>query len=652
MFELRSIIRIFCALFALLISQPVLAQNTDAEIKEQAILDSLVEYIYNQEWGKPVPIEKFTVYKSDALSYQNILNQHYNFSDLITFWLVNGNSLMGNEELLKKYELLGVKIENNLTTNDTFYIDYLNNIALAYRTLSALQKSDSINQIIINYSQNSTDKWIQNKGLSAAYINAGILHVFKSEFKDAIEDCKTALDYAKAINDSNQIIISTYFLAKCYNSNKEYDLFLKTAQEAYSLVTQVSFYSEYTYSVVELWLQGLLRDATEHEQIEAIIADLEQIPTLSAITANHKLIYLSKLKPEHPFVLKFQKEYSAGNVLELIELLNDKAKNELVPHDYTRFLTSSARALTNHGYAAQGLDYMNLALENVQEIYTQKMSQDLAKIEGEKVKREKDIEIAAEQAKNQIFLISTVAAILLAAVILIALINIRKQAQKLRIKNNEIENQRAALEKADGEKALLIKEIHHRVKNNFQVVSSLLELQSRGIEDIKAKELAQEGQNRVKSMALIHQRLYQNEDLLISFEEYTGALVNEIAAMYDKEVDADIKAENFAFDVDTAVPLGLILNELITNAFKYAINENHKSLKIHFEKLDDSYKMVVKDNGKGIDPNFDLKRTKSLGLKLVNRLSQQLKGKAEILNEEGAAFAIYFKDTEMRKRSN
>lgn len=208
------------------------------------------------------------------------------------------------------------------------------------------------------------------------------------------------------------------------------------------------------------------------------------------------------------------------------------------------------------------------------------------------------------------------------------------------------------IEKALKEKQLLLKEVHHRVKNNFQIVSSLLELQTKGIEDEKALNLANEGKNRVKSMALIHQKLYQNDTGLIDFEEYIHVLVKELSYMYasDKHVKTHIHSENMQFDIDTAIPLGLIVNELITNAYKYAFDSaTDNELNIYINKLnDDEYKLVVSDNGRGIDDTLDLTKVKSLGLRLVRRLTKQLQGNFLWNNHNGATFEIIFKDTQKR----
>ena len=220
----------------------------------------------------------------------------------------------------------------------------------------------------------------------------------------------------------------------------------------------------------------------------------------------------------------------------------------------------------------------------------------------------------------------------------------KRQAEK---DKNLIEEQSLELKRSLEERESLLKEIHHRVKNNLQVIASLLYLQSGKFKDEDFKKVLEEGQGRVRSMALIHQKLYENDDLKsIPFNEYLNELVSEIKASFGNEmtkITLDIRAENIFFDVDTAVPLGLIVNELATNAFKYAFNNKPSgSFSIFLSEDDGTYTLNIRDDGNGIPEEVDIRKTKSLGLRLVRMLSQQLEGDFEIKNENGTSFELKF----------
>ncbi|MFY0605849.1 MAG: ATP-binding protein [Cyclobacteriaceae bacterium] len=212
-------------------------------------------------------------------------------------------------------------------------------------------------------------------------------------------------------------------------------------------------------------------------------------------------------------------------------------------------------------------------------------------------------------------------------------------------RTSEIITQKETIEKSLAERESLLKEIHHRVKNNLQIIASLLYLQSGKFEDEDFKKVLEEGQGRVRSMALIHQKLYENDDLKsIPFDEYLNELVGEIRASFGMgEVQLHIDATEIYFDVDTAVPLGLIVNEIATNAFKYAFDaESGGSFSIHLAKKGDEFQLMIKDDGKGIPDEIDIRKTKSLGLRLVRMLSQQLEGEFEIGSDNGTRFSLKF----------
>jgi len=258
-----------------------------------------------------------------------------------------------------------------------------------------------------------------------------------------------------------------------------------------------------------------------------------------------------------------------------------------------------------------------------------------------------ETELHVQKQEKQILIFATILIVLITLFIFIYARRTTKLANVLNEKNKIIN---ASLE----EKVLLLEEVHHRVKNNFQLVSSLLEFQSKEIDDKKALKTISEGQNRVRAMALIHRKLYENKDIKnIDFKDYCTLLVNELKDLYsgNHDVNITLDIEDLFFDIDTAIPLGLIINELVTNALKYAFKlktDNKLFLSITKDKHG-KYLLIVKDNGTGIPENIDITKIKSLGLRLARRLSKQLHGTFEFYNDNGSVFKITFKNTIQRR---
>lgn len=199
------------------------------------------------------------------------------------------------------------------------------------------------------------------------------------------------------------------------------------------------------------------------------------------------------------------------------------------------------------------------------------------------------------------------------------------------------------------EKEVLLKEVHHRVKNNMQVISSILNLQSSYVTDTYALNLLKESQNRIKTMAYIHESLYQNKTFTsINFSEYISTLTNNILQSYAasiQKVKLELDIQKIILNLDTSIPAGLIINELVTNSIKHAFTESNEGIiYINLHTKDNVLFLEVSDNGKGFPKEIDFRNTNSLGLQLVNTLVEQLNGKLELKEHKGGgtSFLINF----------
>ncbi len=208
------------------------------------------------------------------------------------------------------------------------------------------------------------------------------------------------------------------------------------------------------------------------------------------------------------------------------------------------------------------------------------------------------------------------------------------------------------------EKEILLQEIHHRVKNNMQVISSLLSLQSKHLSDPAAVEMFRECQHRIRTMALVHESLYKSSDLSkIEFGSYLRSLASHL--LHFNEVDSrrirlETALEEVYLDLQTAIPTGLIANELLSNAMKHAFpGKRSGTIELGFRPLPEgSYVLSVKDNGVGFPEGIDIRKTESLGLQIVSSLIDQVDGRFEILRENGTEFRIIFQTPHYPRRTS
>lgn len=306
----------------------------------------------------------------------------------------------------------------------------------------------------------------------------------------------------------------------------------------------------------------------------------------------------------------------------------------------------------------EALKYYTIAVTAKDSLYSQDKVRRLLSINFEEKEQAQQIEAENILNKNKIRLSILIGLITIMAAIAIILYKNNQQKQKankvLKDKNNEIEETVAQLKATqisltakNAENELLLKEIHHRVKNNLEVVSSLIALQSAKINDPEVQDAMLASQNRVQSMGILHQNLYQSEHLgFIEMKNYFQNLCENILDSYNQtdRIKVNIDMEEVELDVDTAVSVGLIVNELLTNSLKYAFPNGEKgTIKLSLENLDkDHLKLRISDNGVGKSFDSQAKGT-GFGTQLVDLLTLQIDGKLEQEVNNGTVISINFK---------
>lgn len=199
------------------------------------------------------------------------------------------------------------------------------------------------------------------------------------------------------------------------------------------------------------------------------------------------------------------------------------------------------------------------------------------------------------------------------------------------------------------QKELLLKEVHHRVKNNLQVVHSLLDLQALRISDTDMIDLLRDSQNRIRSMSLIHQTLYQSQNFAqVDFQRFLGELLPRLSESYgarSKRVGIDIRSTDVKLPINEAIPCGLIVNELVSNALKHGFpNDRKGTVLVEIRQgADHAVELSISDDGQGVPLDLDLAKSESLGLQLVHLLARQLHGQLEVRRSNPTRFTLRFR---------
>jgi two-component system, sensor histidine kinase PdtaS len=530
------------------------------------------------------------------------------------------------------YKRMGMPLKESFVVND---------MAIAYHYRGIYELALRKHYEALTLRQQGNDK----KLLAQSYNNIGLLYRAKKDYANAVSFLHQSLLLKKEIKDTQGIINTSMNIGSCFQYNKNYDSAYYYATVTEALAKEHNKPGDITGAVCNKGtaLKGLKKfSAAEPLLLQALSKAKATNNTSIMLTSMQGLgdIYF-----EQKQFAKALGQYRQGAAMaaeggrwkEPLATFYENMANcfaSLQQYDeaytYSRKYKSLQDSLLNEENTRH-INEMNALYETEQkQKQISQLSDDVTKgnIANKQSIRERDY-----------LLLSSLLLLALLVVIFISYRNSRRKTATL----NE---QNIVIEKALADKEVLLKEIHHRVKNNMQIVSSLLDLQSISIKDTQAAEAMREGKNRVQSMALIHQNLYQHDNLKgINAKEYIGQLLIHLKDSYNLsspsvEIKTDI--DDLNIDIDTMVPVGLMMNELITNVFKYAVPKAASpQLDIALKQEGNTLYLKVKDNGPGFASIDDIKTTKTFGLKMVRAFAQKLKAKMNVENNNGALIELF-----------
>ncbi len=475
------------------------------------------------------------------------------------------------------------------------------NIAFVYQEMGEKEKSIEYYQKAIRL----REKQGNERAILWGKLSIANFDLYDNPFK-ALQQYHPILKRSKALNNEVLTVWALRVMTKAYWNLNDLENALKYAFQRYDIVKHYSLENE---------------------------------------KRNISLFFLARiynLKKEYPIALKYAQQAIDGF----------RIKGGTDSEHYAEALHELATALQFTGSYKAAWDIIAAKDSIVAKRNTELQKTELAKAEVKLQLREKELayENKEKEKELQITKIEGEQNLLLSILGALGIIFILGffAYRRVQAANKTIDQQKDSLTQSLQEKEVLLKEIHHRVKNNLQIISNLMAKQARKTTDETVKKMMQEGQDRVQSMALIHQNLYQSDNLSeIDMKAYLEELTDNIARTQTtagKTIALQLDIDDSKLDIDTAIPLGLILNEVITNAYKYAFaDKDEGEIAIVFKKIADQKSLLqIKDNGIGMPDNFSFKKAKSLGLNLVQGLVQQLDGTMQLDGKDGTAFELVF----------
>ena len=340
--------------------------------------------------------------------------------------------------------------------------------------------------------------------------------------------------------------------------------------------------------------------------------------------------------------------------LEKTEDLNPKLKFLLMQANYFNATGDFSKANDNYRQY-QALSEKAAAIENAQRLQNEKVSisveqREIDLAQHDNLQKQVQLAEARQRSFRAYLLAGTLVMLVIMSFLILNNYNSKKRENQLALKNSQISQQKYQIEQSLRDKDVLIKEIHHRVKNNLQIITSMLSLQISKLDDEKTASILQDARQRIGSIALTHQMLYQKENLSsVNMADYLERLVRQIELIMPASgivLITNITPKNSRLSIDSAVPLGLLVNELLTNAYKHAFGQAGQGrIEVTLTEREDAFTVEVSDNGIGLPDNFDLQERKTLGIELIYILAEQLDSGLIIENANGSSFKLNVKKT-------
>ena len=483
--------------------------------------------------------------------------------------------------------------------------------------------------------------------LALVYVNMANLYFDQRNTELAKKATFQALKLAKKNNDRSRLgnVYST--LGRMYETEEQYD-----SSVYYQKLSAENFLAAGNKLGAAITYQNIASTRIFQKKYDQALETARKALRMKQEIGNvRSLLYATLLMGD---ILNKKGDYSKALEFNLPSL--DTARKYRVK-DRERvallYLSDSYEGLGNH---KKSLDYYKKYSHLQDSIYNASQSKQLSdlRLQYETEKKEEQIAFQEKELELRSSIIDqknrSEKFYWITGIVLLLLLGMIGHGFRRQKKLNRIlYSQKTVIEQREKEKETLLKEIHHRVKNNLQIISSLLNIQSRSIDNERTRLAIKEGRSRIKSMSLIHEKLYRTENFSrVDMKKYIEELTEFLQKSFRSEarITNEIVVEESELDVNTAIPVGLIVNELITNAYKYAFKGLQEG-KVHIQLKKNElgrYVLMVRDNGIGLSSDFQPEKSKSMGLSLVRSLTEQMEGTFEFRSKKGAEFSIEFEE--------
>ena len=597
--------------------------------------------------------------KIDSLCTELELANDSEKIDILNILAGNYWELSPNERIPFAQQMLGLadKLQDQSSIANAY-----NYLGIAYNQLDETQRSLDYFHEALDIFEEINDE----NGIARTFLNLSQVNVYLNNFDKALEYSQKNLAINKKIADKKGISKALNGIGTIMAITEQYDAaldFLSQSLEIKNEIDDKMGISQIYNNIGNVYLAlGEMNKVMEYrlKSLE-IVRELDNKWEIALTTYNIAEYYLTNDEPDkaYPYLLETQ---------ELAEMLN----NQGLIRDNTNFYSWYYELKKDYPKAIKYLkDYSKLTKQQFSEELSETTAEMQVKYETEKKERENEeykLQLEKIHSQRMLLALSLIITFLIVLFIyyryrikkrsaILLEILVAERTQELKQNFNELEQAKQQIQKDLEIQTALIQEIYHRTKNNMAVISAMLSMQSRRSENDYVKSTFREISNKIQAMSLVHQKLYKAKDLSnINLKDYIEDLANLIMQSFgvlSARIKMKFDLQDVKILIDSAVPLGLIINELVSNIFKHAFPENQEGeifIRL-FEEENETINLELIDNGIGFPQNFDPRKNGSMGLTSVFSIAEnQLKGEISVKSENGLKWHIKIKDDKKKER--
>ncbi len=592
-----------------------------------AQIERAEQHILNQQFDS-AKIELARIPASNyTKSLYRISRNQENEKDILAF--VFSADLFGEIQYKKLNKFIQNKVprpskENQINLNYVLIkwqqINYLRN---ELSVEDATQENIELKKYIATFDQ--SDKNVQKANIYLS-IHEIVLYLIQGEIDKGKNLCQRGLTNSIQLKDTNLILTTKYYLSNVLMSENRLDEYIENCKESLEIENKLLSKSSYYESTIQNLVDALIYQGDfEPTEVLNLLSQLYSKPKNRIISYSLYAKLLGAVEINSPSFNSVLKLFEVKDLKSFCDKAYAEAEGKINSNELYHLTSECAKSLLRHHYYDEAFIYKNICIDLTRKTYSRELSQSIADLKTQEIENEKEIELEKAEQKSKYFIVIIILISIFLIISIYLLYRLREKTKKLN--------------KRSREKEILLGEVHHRVKNNFQLIIAFIRLQQRYADKLSIQEFINQLEIKMNSMSMVHEMLYKDLDLeKIELGSYLNELGNYIIEAIESstiDIEYEVKGASISLTLDQAVPLGLVVNEIITNSVKHVTNES-LSITVEISDFIDCFQVKIYDDGQGLPVDFNPTISHSFGVKVITLLMNQMNAKVEWSSLNGA----------------